>query len=214
MKLYADSARLDAVIPLLESGLIAGVTTNPTILHRDGFGSGDRPALHARFAEAGAREIFLQAVGADDRAMRADAEALAALGADVVVKVPATSIGFPVGAALVAQGVPVLVTAVYSVTQAAVAASIGAAYIAPYLGRLADVVPDPVAHVSRMDAALAGSGTRSLVASVRSVEAAEQIVVAGIRHLTANVPVLLDMMRHEVSETSAVEFERVAGSAS
>ena len=105
---------------------------------------------------------------------------------------------------------PVLVTAVYSVGQAAVAASIGAAYIAPYLGRLADSVPDPLAAVVRMDAALAGSGTRSLVASVRSAEAAEQVVLAGIRHLTANVPVLLDMMRHEVSDSSAAEFERVA----
>ena len=210
MKLYADSARIDAVLPLLERGLIAGVTTNPTILQRDGHTSADRPSLHARFAAAGAREIFLQAVGGDEDAMLADAEALAALGTDVVVKVPATSVGFPVGAELARRGVPVLVTAVYSVGQAAVAASIGAAYIAPYLGRLADSVPDPLAAVVRMDAALAGSGTRSLVASVRSAEAAEQAVLAGIRHLTANVPVLLDMMRHEVSDSSAAEFERVA----
>lgn len=212
MKLYADSARLDAVLPLLERGLIAGVTTNPTILDRDGFASADRASLHARFAAAGAREIFLQAVGADESSMRADAEALAGLGSDVVVKVPATDVGFPVGAALAARGVPVLVTAVYSVAQAAVSASIGAAYIAPYLGRLADVVPDPLALVSLMDAVLDGTETRTLVASVRSVEAAEQVIGAGIRHLTANVPVLLDMMRHEVSDTSAAEFERVAAS--
>lgn len=210
MKLYADSARLEAVVPLLESGLLAGVTTNPTILHRDGHTGADRASLRERFAAAGAREVFLQAVGADERTMRADAEALAALGSDVVVKVPATSVGFAVAAPLAASGVPVLVTAVYSVGQAAVAASIGAAYIAPYLGRLADVVPDPLALVTRMDAVLAGSGTRTLVASVRTAEAAEQVVLSGVRHLTADVPVLLAMMRHDVSDASAAEFERIA----
>ncbi|WP_166404706.1 transaldolase family protein [Labedella endophytica] len=210
MKIYADSARLDVVLPLLERGLLAGVTTNPTILHRDGFASADRAMLHTRFAEAGAQEIFLQAVGSDEASMRADAEALAALGPDVVVKVPATSVGFPVGAALAAQGTPVLVTAVYSVGQAAVAASIGAAYIAPYLGRLADSVPDPLDLVGRMDAALDGSGTRTLLASVRSVEAAERAVTAGIRHLTADVPVIVGLMSHDVSDASAAEFERVA----
>jgi transaldolase len=210
VKLYADSADLDAVLPLLHRGLLAGVTTNPTILDRDGFSGADRPELHRRFAEAGAREIFLQAVGSDEAAMRADADALAALGSDVVVKVPATAVGFTVGAALVRDGVPVLVTAVYSVAQAAVSASIGAAYIAPYLGRLADVVSDPLELVARMDAVLAGSATRTLVASVRSVDAAERVALAGIRHLTANVPVLLDMMRHDVSDSSAAEFERIA----
>jgi transaldolase len=212
MKLYADSARLDTVIPLVEAGLVAGVTTNPTILDRDGFTSADRAAIFERLDAAGAREIFLQAVGTDERAMRADAESLVSLGDKLVVKVPATAAGFATGAALVAAGTDVLVTAVYSVAQAIYAAAIGASYIAPYYGRLAESVTDPLALVTRMDAVLEGSGTRSLVASVRSVEAAEQLALAGIRHITANVPVLLDMMLHPVSEASAAEFERVAGS--
>ncbi|WP_166408803.1 transaldolase family protein [Labedella phragmitis] len=210
MKLYADSARLDVVIPLVQAGLVAGVTTNPSILHRDGFTGADRETVFDRLIEAGAREIFLQAVGADEHAMRADAESLVGLGDRLVVKVPATAAGFATGAALVADGTKVLVTAVYSVAQAVYAAAIGASYIAPYYGRLADAVADPLALVTRMDAVLAGSGTRSLVASVRSVEAAEQLALAGIRHLTANVPVLLDMMVHPVSESSAAEFERVS----
>jgi transaldolase len=210
MKLYADSARLDAVLPLVEAGLVAGVTTNPTILDRDGHTGADRFSLYGTLAAAGSREIFLQAVGADERAMRSDAESLVPLGDRLVVKVPATAVGFSVAAGLVRDGVPVLMTAVYSVAQAAYAAAIGAAYIAPYYGRLADSVADPLALVARMDAVLAGSGTRSLVASVRSVEAAEALALAGIRHITANVPVLLDMMLHPVSESSAAEFERVA----
>ncbi|WP_166426690.1 transaldolase family protein [Labedella populi] len=210
MKLYADSARLDAVLPLVEAGLVAGVTTNPTILDRDGHSEAHRPMLYETLAAAGAREIFLQAVGADERSLRSDAESLVPFGDRLVVKVPATAAGFSVAAALASGGVPVLVTAVYSVTQAASAAAIGAAYIAPYYGRLADSVADPLALVSRMDAVLAGSGTRTLVASVRSAEAAEALALAGIRHITANVPVLLEMMHHPASEASAAEFERVA----
>lgn len=210
MQLYADSAHLDTVIPLVERGLVSGVTTNPTILHRDGLGSADRAALHSRLAGAGARSIFLQAVGSDERSMRADADALAELGPEVVVKVPATAVGFTVAAALAGSGIPVLVTAVYSVAQAMVSASIGAAFIAPYFGRLAETVDDPLALIASMDAVLTGSETRSLVASVRSAEAAERVASIGIRHITANVPVLQEMMRHEVSDASAAEFERVA----
>ena len=67
MKLYADSADLTTVIPLLEEGLVHGVTMNPTIIDRDGLTTADLPHLHDELQRAGAREIFMQATGADKR---------------------------------------------------------------------------------------------------------------------------------------------------
>lgn len=173
----------------------------------------DRPGLYEEFDRAGAHEILMQAVGSTFDGMLADAQGPAALGKRMIVKVPATAIGYRVGAARTAAAVPVLVTAVYSVAQAAVAASIGARYIAPYFGRLLDSGPDAVNLVARMDSALRGSPTEVLAASVRSSLDAERLIDAGVRHITANTPVIRALMTHPVSDSTAEEFERIASPA-
>ncbi|MFB9378349.1 transaldolase family protein [Kineococcus gynurae] len=212
MKLYADSADREAVLGLLRDNLVHGVTTNPKILHRDGRSQADLPELYQDFVTAGAAEVFLQAVGGDLAELRRSGEFIAGLGDRVVVKVPATTAGFAVAGSLVREGVPVLLTAVYSLAQATVAGSLGAAYIAPYLGRLNDAGEDGLATVKAMDTVLAPTATRVLVASVRTPEVAATLALEGISHLTADVPVLQAMWLHPVSEESAAEFEEISNS--
>lgn len=213
MKLYADSADIASVAPLLEDGLVHGVTNNPSILARDGFGSADLPVLFREFEQAGAREIFMQATGGDQVSMLEDALRIADFGPRIAVKVPATSIGFRVATRLIARDVPVLLTAVYSVAQATVAASIGAEYVAPYFGRLLDSGEDAVAKVANMNSVLASTSTRVLVASIRSPNAAANLALQGVQHITADVPVILAMMHDPVTDASAAEFERVTDAA-
>jgi transaldolase len=210
VKLYADSADVDAVTRLLEDGLIAGVTTNPTILHRSGFGARDIPDLHRRFRDAGAEEIFFQATGATRAEMTAAAAVIRDLGPDVVVKIPATAMGFRVAAECARDGVPVLMTAVYSLAQAVASAAVGARYIAPYFGRLGDAGVDALHLVTCMHLALEGSGTRALVASVRTPEIAADLALAGVRHITAHPSVLEAMLVDPTSDAAAAEFEAVA----
>lgn len=210
MKIYADSANLAEVLPLLRAGLVAGVTSNPTIIARDGHLSTDREKLYQEFDTAGAQEIYLQALGADRETMLADARALAAFGPKMVIKVPATETGFSVGAALAAESIPVLITAVYSIAQAMYSSSIGARYIAPYFGRLSDSGVDALSLISRMKDALEGSPTEVFVASIRTVDVAEQLTSIGVHYMTADVPLLRQMMTHPVSETAAADFEKVA----
>ena len=212
MKLYADSADLDAVLPLLADGLVHGVTTNPTILARSGLGQRDLPRLYDALLAAGAGEVFMQATGSTRHELQASAEMIAGLGSDAVVKVPATPDGFRVARHLVRREVPVLLTAVYSLSQATVAASIGADWIAPYFGRLVDSGKDGLAEVTDMDRILQGTTTRVLVASVRSLDAAATLRLNGVSHITADVPVLLAMMVDPVTERSAEEFERISRS--
>lgn len=209
MKLYADSADIASVAPLLEDRLVHGVTNNPSILARDGFTSDDLPILYREFEAAGADEIFMQATGGDQISMLESALRIADFGPRIVVKVPATSIGFRVATRLIARDVPVLLTAVYSVAQATVAASIGAEYVAPYFGRLLDSGEDAVAKVANMNAVLASTDTRVLVASIRSPNAASTLALQGVQHITADVPVILAMMHDPVTDASAAEFERV-----
>ncbi len=210
MKLYADSADLGAVLPLLHDGLLHGVTTNPSVLARAGLGQHDLPVLVSALVAAGAPEVFVQAVGGTREGLQRSADELAGLGDQVVLKVPATDAGFRVARRLVRDGVRVLVTALYTPAQAAVAASVGAQWVAPYYGRMVDAGHDGLAAVTAVDRVLAGTGTRVLVASVRSAAAAGELALAGLGHLTADVPVLLAMMTDPASDAAAAEFDRVS----
>lgn len=210
MKLYADSADIAAVTGLLEDRLIAGVTTNPTILHKSGHGTSSIPELHRRFLDAGAQEIFFQATGATRAEMRASAAAIGDLGPEVVVKIPATATGFRVAAECARAGTPVLMTAVYSLAQAVASGAIGARYIAPYFGRLSDSGIDALDSIGRMHRALAGSDTHVLVASVRTPDVAASLALAGIGHITAHPSVLEAMLADPTSDAAAAEFEAVA----
>jgi transaldolase len=212
MKLYADSADTAAVLPLLRDGLVRGVTTNPSIIARDGHTSASLPQLYDAFSAAGADEIFMQATGGTREALLEDAQRIASFGHRIVVKVPATYDGFLVAQQLTRQDVRVLLTAVYSLAQATFAASLGVDYIAPYFGRLVDSGEDGLSKVANMTQVLSATRTRVLVASVRSPNAAATLALNGVSHITADVPVLLAMMLDPVTEQSAAEFERIANS--
>ena len=208
--LYADSADRDAVGSLLGDRLIHGVTTNPTILRREGLSADAAADLYAEWTGRGAAEVFFQASGHDVSTMEASGRRIAEVGSGAVVKVPATSIGFPVAARLAAAGVPVLVTAVYSSAQAVTAAAIGARYIAPYLGRLDDSGVDGLALVREMVGLLSGTETHPLVASVRSPERIVELVASGVRHVTAAPAVLRAALLRDASDAAAATFERDA----
>lgn len=210
-RLYVDSADVDRVGRLLDAGVVHGVTTNPTILERGGRTAAEISDLYARWEAEGAREIFFQTWGDSRADLLRNAEAIRALGDRVAVKVPATAEGFAAASALIADGVSVLVTAVYSVGQALAAASIGARYIAPYLGRLRDAGVDGDALIARMQAVCAGSGTNVLAASLRSADDVVSLRLAGVPYFTAAPDVIDELLLHEVSDSSAAEFEAAMG---
>lgn len=209
LRLYADSAVVDDVSALLADGLVYGVTTNPTILERAGRSDRDIPELYARWSAEGAREIFFQTWGETSAEMLENARGINALGPLVVVKVPATRAGFATASALVALGADVLVTAVYSRAQALTAATVGARYIAPYLGRLRDTGHDGVAEIAAMQQIVAGSGTDVLAASLRSPDdvVALALALAGVPYFTAAPSVITAMARNDTSDAAAAEFE-------
>jgi transaldolase len=209
-ELYVDSADEEAVGGLLESGLVVGVTTNPTILVRAGKTSRDIPRLHAAWQGAGARSIFFQAWGPDATELLKSAHSLRELGDDVTVKVPATRDGFVVARRLIGEGTPVLVTAVYSAAQALVAGSIGASYIAPYLGRLDDAGRKGLEEIAAMHELVESTQTVVLAASLRTPDAIVQLAERGIRAFTAAPAVIWAALTDPVSDSSAEVFENDA----
>lgn len=206
-RLYVDSADVARVSALLAAGVVHGVTTNPTILERGGRRAAEIPDLYARWVAEGAQEVFFQTWGGDTASFLRNAEGIRALGDRVAVKVPATAEGFAAASALVRDGATVLVTAVYSVAQALACASIGVHYIAPYLGRMRDAGIDGAAVITRMQEVCAGSTANVLAASLRSADDIAELRLAGVPYFTAAPDVIDEVLFHEVSDSSAREFD-------
>lgn len=198
--LYLDSADLAELKTCLPHPVVHGVTTNPTLLRRAGVRRDALPGLLHAALKLGAKQVQAQVHAADAAAMLADARAL--LGefdpGQLVVKIPATREGLRAGAELSASGVPVTYTAVYAPEQAHFAAELGAAYAAPYLGRLEDAGLDGLALIAQMQRLVARSGTRMrlLVASVRSRAAYLALLELGVGAITIPPRLLADLLDH------------------
>ena len=201
--LYLDSADLTALRQCLPHPVVHGVTTNPTLLKRAGVTRATLPALLTTCLELGARQVQAQVHAADTEGMLADAERLLRDfdAGQLVVKIPATRAGFAAGAALSARGVPVTYTAVYALEQAHFAAQLGAAYAAPYLGRLNDSGVDGMALIAQMQGLIAASGaaTRLLPASIRSRQAYLDLLQLGVGSITIPPKLFAELLDHEAT---------------
>lgn len=207
VRLYADSAADDAILPLLRDGLVVGVTTNPEILRAHGVRLDDLPRLVRGWIGAGAQEVFLQTWGSGVDELLANAARLRDIAPEVAVKVPATPDGFAASARLVASHATVLVTAVYEPHQALYAAGIGVRWIAPYLGRLDDAGRDGAEVIGAMASVVAGTGTGVLAASIRSPERLVDLAQRGVDAFTAKPKVLLAALASEPSTLASSAFE-------
>lgn len=214
IRLYLDTAKVDAWQRWLPTGLFYGVTCNPLLLER-----AEVPcelAILAKMAhqafELGAQEVHLQAWGESASALEKRGMQLAAIGDRVVVKLPATKAGTTAASALIAQGIPVTITAVYAVQQALIAASIGASYVAPYLGRMNDLGRDGRSQVAQMQQLLSAvqSQTRVLTASIREIEDITLLAALGVDTFTFSEAIARAFF--EVPETieATADFERAA----
>ncbi|MDQ2809227.1 MAG: transaldolase [Chloroflexota bacterium] len=211
MRIYVDSAERDAIRAALAMGWVWGVTTNPTLLRRAGVRTGDVPGLVRDALAAGARELHLQTYSDDAAGMVAEGRELAALDPvrrRVVVKIPATAAGYVAARQLVARGLRVTLTAVYTVRQAILADAVGAAYVAVYLGRVRDAGDDPLALVGAMQQALAaaGSGMAILAASVRDGTEIEALAPLGIATVTLPPAVLHTLLDSPATAAAATTF--------
>jgi len=213
--LYLDSADITELRACLPHPVIHGVTTNPTLLKRAGVSRAALPDLLAELLSLGAKQVQAQVQSADVAGMLADADALLrSFGkGQLVIKIPATRAGFQAGAQLSARGVPVTYTAVYAAEQAHFAAQLGAAYAAPYLGRLQDAGVDGLALIGQMQRLVAASGaaTRLLVASVRSRDAYLSLLDQGVGSITIPPRLFPELMDHEATRAAERGFLADAG---
>lgn len=212
LRLYMDTASREAAEPLLATGVFHGITTNPTLLEREGLREPHLTDFYGWATAAGAREVFLQAWGEDADEMMRSADALAGIGERVVVKVPVTAAGMTVAARLTDQGRPVLVTAVYNAAQGLLAGAAGASYVAPYLGRMQDAGRDGTGEVVAMHRALAAtaSPTKVLVASLRDVDTVVRLAEHGVTCFALGTKVAQQLFEEPLTDKAVEVFEAAA----
>lgn len=213
MAFYLDSAELDDIRAAQELPWCAGVTTNPTLVARAA--GGDPPdaerylELLRAVVEATALPVFAQVPEGDRETMALLAERLRLFAPDrVILKIPCTATGLALADIFVRRGWRVAVTAIFSVTQAVLAAATGAQWAAPYCHRYTEQAGDGLALVEAMLRALRHrqSPMRLLVASIKTREEVEQLLTMGAPDLTLPLPLLRDLAGHPLTSDALARF--------
>ena len=167
MKFFADTAEISEIRELADEGLLDGVTTNPSLIHKSG-----RDFLEVAKEIAGVvtGPVSAEVVALDHDGMMREAEVLRKLADNIAVKVPLTPAGLKTCKALTSDGTMVNVTLCFSAAQALLAGKAGATFISPFVGRLDDI----------------GQSGMNLIADIRMIydnyDFPTDILVASVRH--------------------------------
>lgn len=203
MSFFIDSADIAQVKEALELGWITGVTTNPLLYA----GLDTRETLQS-LAELCEGSIFYQITSESLLDMKKEAaEVKEIIGDRLIIKLPPKKECFKFLSDMSSE-YSCCVTAVYSVSQALIAAQQGADYVAVYVNRAIKNDLDGMALVRDLTGALDGYKTRVLAASIKSAEEAGEVIKAGARDITTTLPVLKSMMSHSLSDAAIEQFKR------
>src|SRR4029078_1317423 len=145
MKFFADTAEIAEIRELAETGLLDGVTTNPSLIHKSGR---DFLEVVAEIAGVVDGPVSAEVVALDHEGMMREAEVLRKIADNIAIKVPLTPDGLRTCKALTDDGTMVNVTLCFSAAQALLAAKAGASFISPFIGRLDDVGQDGMALIA------------------------------------------------------------------
>jgi transaldolase len=206
MRLFIDTGSVAEVEEIAGWGILAGATTNPSLLAKE---DGDPGEIIRRICDIVGGPVSAEVVSRKPQAMVAEGRALHALHEHVVVKVPFSSAGLAATAALAADGIPVNMTLVFSPSQALLTAEAGATYVSCFMGRLDDISVDSTQVVGEIVAALrpAGVTTQVLAASIRHPEHAIAAARLGCEVATLPAKVLRQMLDHPLTTAGIAKFE-------
>lgn len=206
MRLFIDTGAVSEVEEIAAWGVLAGATTNPSLLAKE---DGDPGEIIQRICNLVGGPTSAEVVSEDPQGMIAEGRALHALNEHVVVKVPFCKEGLEATRALTDDGIPVNVTLVFSPTQALLAAGAGATYVSCFMGRLDDISVDSGAVVAEIvDCFRAGGVTSQIIAA--SIRHPEHVVAAaklGCEIATVPSKVLRQMLDHPLTDAGAEQFK-------
>lgn len=206
MKFFVDSADVAEIKALAATGLVDGITTNPSLIAKTGR---DFKETVAAICEAVSGPVSAEVTAMDTDGMLKEGRALAAIAKNVTVKVPLTSAGLAACRVLAGEGTMVNVTLCFSANQALLAAKAGATFISPFVGRLDDIGLDGMEVVREIRAIYdnySSLKTRILAASIRTVNHVKQAALIGADVVTVPPAILRALVAHPLTDKGLEMF--------
>ncbi len=205
MQLFLDTTDTKVLADLAATGLVDGVTTNPSLIAKSG-----RPMLEVIAEICGLVEgpVSAEVAATETGGMLAEGRKLASVAENVVVKVPLTRDGLIATAAFAKEGVKTNVTLCFSAVQAMLAAKAGATFISPFIGRLDDHGADGMALIGDIRAIYDNYGfdTEILAASIRTAEHVRDAAIHGADCATIPPNVFEALFKHPLTEKGLDQF--------
>lgn len=206
MHLFLDTANLEEIRQAAKLGVISGVTTNPSLVAREG--RSDMPKVIQEIASIVDGPISAEVLSQDAEGMIHEAREVSSWSPNVVVKIPVSAAGFEAISRLSPEGIKCNLTLCFSLNQALLGALAGATYISPFVGRLDDIGWDGMALVA------------DIVQMLRRYDFPAQVIAASIRHPLhcvvaakagahiATVPyrILMKMIEHPLTDVGISRF--------
>lgn len=206
MKFFIDTANIEEIRSANELGILAGVTTNPSLVAKEGISFHDR--LKEITTEVTKGSVSAEVIAEDAAGMIAEGKELAAIAPNITVKVPMTLEGLKAVKVLTDLGITTNVTLIFNANQALLAARAGATYVSPFIGRLDDIGHDGmnlIATIAEMFD-IHGIGTEIIAASIRHPLHVTEAALNGADIATIPYNVITQLVKHPLTDKGIEQF--------
>ncbi|MBP7272836.1 MAG: fructose-6-phosphate aldolase [Saprospiraceae bacterium] len=209
MKFFIDTANLDHIKEANDLGILDGVTTNPSLMAKEGI-SGDKNILkhYQKICEIVEGDVSAEVISTEYAGMISEGKKLAKLADNIVVKIPMTKDGIKAIAHFSGEGIPTNCTLVFSAGQAILAAKAGATYLSPFVGRVDDINWDGMALIKEIAEiyAIQGYDTEILAASIRTSLHIVEAAKSGADVVTCPLSAILGLLKHPLTDIGLAQF--------
>jgi len=209
MKFFIDTANLDQIREANDLGVLDGVTTNPSLMAKEGISGVENQRKHyLEICKIVDGDVSAEVIATDYAGMVREGEELAALHPNIVVKVPCIEDGIKAIKYFSKKGIRTNCTLIFSVGQALLAAKAGATYVSPFVGRLDDISSDGIELVGKIVDMYStyDMDTQVLAASIRSTQHIIQCIEVGADVATCPLPAIKGLLKHPLTDSGLATF--------
>jgi transaldolase len=209
MKFFIDTANLAQIKELNDLGILDGVTTNPSLMAKEGIRGEDNITQHYKtISDLVKGDVSAEVVSTDFDGIVAEGKKLAKINPNIIVKVPMIKEGVKAMKWFTDNGIATNCTLVFSAGQAILAAKAGAKYVSPFIGRIDDSGWDGVQLIAQIANiyAIQGWETEILAASIRSALHIVQCAEAGADVVTSPLEPILGLLKHPLTDIGLAKF--------
>ncbi|GJM31362.1 MAG: putative transaldolase [Saprospiraceae bacterium] len=209
MKFFIDTASLDQIKEAKDLGILDGVTTNPSLMAKEGISGLDNIYKHYQaICKIVDGDVSAEVISTDFEGIMKEGKMLADLAENIVVKVPMIRDGIKAISRFTEIGIRTNCTLVFSAGQAILAAKAGATYLSPFIGRVDDITWDGVGLIREIAEiyAIQGYDTEILAASIRNAKHIVDSALAGADVVTCPLSSILGLLKHPLTDIGLANF--------